>query len=233
MYWDYAILPQASRLHQADLYSFHIKPIMRSQMRFENNAVWCECFEAALFDSGVRKAAFYVGGLLLPREVFWKRILAKSRSLRRFGGQCERVHPIMQKEKRLWTASCMDGKHSISLRFLNRTRQNTEIHAQCESKPKHTGVQRQLGRLIESGVKCGVTAALAIWKGYLWLKNMLLPGIKATPQNKTGAKHTQPSRVNHEVSTSYTRFPMFDWLTTSPGFLPALLREVKWILLRA
>ena len=65
-------------------YPFHIKPIMRSQMHFENNAVWCECSEAALFDSGVRKAAFYVGGLLhvfihvLPREVFWKRILAKA-----------------------------------------------------------------------------------------------------------------------------------------------------------
>ena len=47
---------------------------------FENNAVWCESSEAALFDTGVRKAALDVGGLLLPREVFWKRILAKSRS---------------------------------------------------------------------------------------------------------------------------------------------------------
>ena len=78
-----------------DLYPFHIKPIMRSQRRFENNAVWCERSEAALFDTGVRKGAFYVGGLLLPREVFWKCILAKSRSLRRFGCQCERVHRIM------------------------------------------------------------------------------------------------------------------------------------------
>ena len=41
------------------------------------------------------------------------------------------------------------------------------------------------------------------------------------------------ARVNHEESTSYTRFRMFDCLTTSPGFLPALLREVKWVLLRA
>ena len=78
---------------------FHIKPIMRSQRRFENNAVWCERSEAALFDTGVRKGAFYVGGLLLPREVFWKRILAKSRSLRRFGCQCERVHRIMRRER--------------------------------------------------------------------------------------------------------------------------------------
>ena len=83
----------------AFLYPFHIKPIMRSQRRFENNAVWCECSEAALFDTGVRKGAFYVGGLLLPREVFWKRILAKSRSLRRFGCQCERVHRIMRRER--------------------------------------------------------------------------------------------------------------------------------------
>ena len=83
----------------SNLYPFHIKPIMRSQRRFENNAVWCERSEAALFDTGVRKGAFYVGGLLLPREVFWKRILAKSRSLRRFGCQCERVHRIMRRER--------------------------------------------------------------------------------------------------------------------------------------
>ena len=63
---------------------FHIKPIMRSQrhflriMRFDVNAS-----EAALFDTGVRKGVVFVGGLLLPREVFWKRILAKSRSMRR------------------------------------------------------------------------------------------------------------------------------------------------------
>ena len=62
-------------------------------MRFDVNAL-----EAALFDTGVRKGAFYVGGLLLPREVFWKRILAKSRSLRRCGCQCERVHRIMRRE---------------------------------------------------------------------------------------------------------------------------------------
>ena len=72
---------------------------MWSQRRIENNAVWCERSEAALFDSGVRKAAFYVGGLLLPREVFWKRILAKSRSLRWCGCQCERVHWIMRRER--------------------------------------------------------------------------------------------------------------------------------------
>ena len=82
-----------------NFYPFHIKPIMRSQRRFENNAVWCERSEAALFDTGVRKGAFYMGGLLLPREVFWKRILAKSRSLRRFGCQCERVHRIMRRER--------------------------------------------------------------------------------------------------------------------------------------
>ena len=83
-----------------NLYPFHtcIKPIMRSQRHFENNAVWCERSEAALFDTGVRKGAFYVGGLLLPREVFWKRILAKSCSLRRCGCQCERVHRIMRRE---------------------------------------------------------------------------------------------------------------------------------------
>ena len=72
---------------------------MRSQRRFENNAVWCERSETALFDTGVRKGAFYVGGLLLPREVFWKRILAKSRSLRRCGCQCERVQRIMRRER--------------------------------------------------------------------------------------------------------------------------------------
>ena len=32
-------------------------------------------------------------------EVFWKRILAKSRSLRRCGCQCERVHRIMRRER--------------------------------------------------------------------------------------------------------------------------------------
>ena len=86
-------------LFMVSLYPFHIKPIMRSQRRFENNAVWCERSEAALFDTGVRKGAFYVGGLLLPREVFWKRILAKRRSLRRCGCQCERVHRIMRRER--------------------------------------------------------------------------------------------------------------------------------------
>ena len=98
---------------------------MRSQRRFENNAVWCERSEAALFDTGVRKGAFYVGGLLLPREVFWKRILAKSRSLRRCGCQCERVHRIMRRERPnnalgWWCPSAL-------LRFLNRTFQNAEI----------------------------------------------------------------------------------------------------------
>ena len=34
---------------------------MRSQRRFENNAVCCERSEAALFHTGVRKAAFDVG----------------------------------------------------------------------------------------------------------------------------------------------------------------------------
>ena len=34
-------------------------------------------------------------------------------------------------------------------------------------------------------------------------------------------------------STSYTRFRMFDWLTTSPVISPCSLREVKWVLLRA
>ena len=103
---------------------------MRSQRRFENNAVWCERSEAALFDTRVRKGTFYVGGLLLPREVFWKRILAKSRSLRRCGCQCERVHRIMRRERRLWTA-CIGGDDvalcSILLCFLNRTFQNAEI----------------------------------------------------------------------------------------------------------
>ena len=55
---------------RGDWYPFHIKPIMRSQRRFENNAIWCERSEAALFDTGVRKAAFDVGGLLLPQEAF-------------------------------------------------------------------------------------------------------------------------------------------------------------------
>ena len=41
-------------------------------MRFDVNAPI-----AALFDTGVRKGAFYGGGLLLPREVFWKRILVQ------------------------------------------------------------------------------------------------------------------------------------------------------------
>ena len=38
---------------------------------------------------------------LETREVFWKCILAKSRSLRRCGCQCERVHRIMWREMRL------------------------------------------------------------------------------------------------------------------------------------
>ena len=33
----------------------------------------------------------------------------------------------MRSERRLWTAPCMDGKRSTSLRFLNLTRQNAEI----------------------------------------------------------------------------------------------------------
>ena len=98
------------------LYPFHIKPIMRSQRRFENNAVWCERSESALFDTGVKKAAFNVGGLQLPREVFWKRILAKSRSLRRCGCQCEKVYRIMRRERpkvipiRALVTVCMDRK---------------------------------------------------------------------------------------------------------------------------
>ena len=121
-------------LYYAVWYPFHIKPIMRSQRRFENNAVWCERSEAALFDTGVRKGAFYVGGLLLPREVFWKRILAKSRSLRRCGCQCERVHRIMRRErpnnaegKAKQCIGVMMSFCSILLRFLNRTFQNAEI----------------------------------------------------------------------------------------------------------
>ena len=107
---------------------FHIKPIMRSQRRFENNAVWCERSEAALyFNAGVRKPAFYVGGLQLPREVFWKRILAKSRSLRRRGCQCERVHQIMRRERPNNALGVMMSFCSILLRFLNCTRQNAEI----------------------------------------------------------------------------------------------------------
>ena len=91
-------------------------------MRFD-----CERSEAALFDSGVRKAAFYVGGLLLPREVFWKRILAKSRSLRRCGFQCERVRPNNAEGKAKQCIGVMMFFCSILLRFLNRTCQNAEI----------------------------------------------------------------------------------------------------------
>ena len=132
---------------------------MRSQRPFENNTVQCECSEAAFFDTGVRKAAFDVGGLLLPREVFWKRILAKSCSLRWCGCLCERMHRIMRREMRLWIA-CVDGKRSsnTSLRFLNRTRQNAEIQ---RSVLKQTKAHRSVATLIESGV----AAALAIWKG--------------------------------------------------------------------
>ena len=105
-------------VHTLDFYPFHIKPIMRSQRRFENNAVWCERSESALFDTGVKKGAFYVGGLLLPREVFWKRILAKSRSLRRCGCQCERVHRIMRREKAKQCIEVMMSFCSILLRFF-------------------------------------------------------------------------------------------------------------------
>ena len=37
-----------------------------------------------------KRSVFYVGGLRLPGEVFWKRILAKLRIWRRFACQCER-----------------------------------------------------------------------------------------------------------------------------------------------
>ena len=108
------------------LYPFHIKPIMQSQRRFENNAVWCERSESALFDTGVKKAAFNVGGLQLPREVFWKRILAKSRSLRRCGCQCEKVYRIMRRERPkvilipALVTVCMDGKRGWQKPTKNR-----------------------------------------------------------------------------------------------------------------
>ena len=60
------------------LYPFHISPEVQSQRHFENNGAWCESSKAALFDSGIRKAAFNLWVLLLTREVFWKRILGKS-----------------------------------------------------------------------------------------------------------------------------------------------------------
>ena len=109
-----------------DLYPFHIKPIMRSQRRFENNAVWCERSESALCDTGVKKAAFNVGGLQLPREVFWKRILAKSRSLRWCGCQCEKVYRIMRRERPkvipipALVTVCMDGKRGWQKPTKNR-----------------------------------------------------------------------------------------------------------------
>ena len=142
LFWSLVIrLPHHQRVMFNILYPFHIKPIMRSQRHFENNAVWSELrFKAALSDSGVRKAAFYVGSLLLPREVFWKRILAKSRSLRQCGCQCERVHRIMWREGHSWTASCMDGKHPISLNFFKPHAKMRRTDARCESKPNRTGV---------------------------------------------------------------------------------------------
>ena len=125
-------------------YPFHIKPIMQSQRHFENNGVWCECSQAALFDTRVRKAVFDMGGLQLPREVFWKCILAKSRSLRRCSCQCERVRRrIMQRERPKVIplpvlVNCMYGWKVLYPTPC--THQTAEIRTRWESKLKHTEV---------------------------------------------------------------------------------------------
>ena len=116
---------------------FHIKPKVQSQRRFEDNAVWCECSKAALYDSGVRKAAFKVSGLRLLREVFWKRILAKRRSLRWCRCQCERVHkvPVIRRERLYFV-------HAFSLCFLNYTAAKMQRpKTLCESKTKLTNIE--------------------------------------------------------------------------------------------
>ena len=71
-----------------------------------------------------KRSVFYVGGLRLPREVFWKRILAKLRIWRRFGCQCERVYRIMRRERRVEGMVCFC---CLSLRFSKRIRQNAEF----------------------------------------------------------------------------------------------------------
>ena len=74
---------------------------------------------------------------------------------------------------------------SILLRFLNHTRQNAQIRRSVWSKPKRTGVSWHQSGWIESAVQCGVTANLAIWKGYKfsyeYLKMLLIACFNVIP----------------------------------------------------
>ena len=55
---------------------------------------------------------------------------------------------------------------SILLRFLNRTFQNAEIRCSVWKQTEAHWSIAAASWWIESGVQCGVTANLAIWKGY-------------------------------------------------------------------
>ena len=108
--------------------------------------------------------------------------------------QCERVHRIMRRERPnnalgWWCPSAL----SCSV-FLNRTRHK------CGNPTLGVKANRSVAAAkgwIESGVQCGVTAHLAIWKGYY---------IKGDAQNdadivamctpKTGVLNLTPVCVN-------------------------------------
>ena len=109
-----------------DRYPFHIKPIMRSQRRFENNAVWCERSEAALFDTGVRKGAFYVGGLLLPRDGVLEAYSSQKPQSATVRLSMWKGAPNNAEGKAKQCIGVMLSFCSILLRFLNHTFQNAE-----------------------------------------------------------------------------------------------------------
>ena len=100
---------------------------MRSQRRFENNAVWCERSEAALFETGVRKGAFYVGGLLLPREVFLEAYSSQKPQSATVRLSMWKGAPNNAEGKAKQCIGVMMSFCSILLRFLNHTFQNAEI----------------------------------------------------------------------------------------------------------
>ena len=70
------------------------------------------------------KAHFYVGGLLLPREVFWKRIPSQKPQFATVRLSMWKGAPNNAEGKAKQCIGVMMSFCSILLRFLNRTRQN-------------------------------------------------------------------------------------------------------------
>ena len=100
-----------------------------------NNTAWCERSKPALFDYGAGKAAFNVYRLLLPQEVFQKRILAKCHSLQRCGLSMRKGAPNNAVGKDIFTLYTLS--HAT---FYSKAIKMRRLQARCESKlkVKHT-----------------------------------------------------------------------------------------------